>query len=85
MKDYLLKRQSQFNINKLFNKVTSELEDHYSTKVVRLDHYLGCLLSVADGTFDRVYSQRSKGTNYKSNERNAHLLLKILAKTSFFF
>ena len=39
MKDYLLKRQSQFNINKLFDKVTSELEDHYSTKVVRLDHY----------------------------------------------
>ena len=39
MKDYLLKRQSQFNINKLFDKVTSELEDHYTTKVVRLDHY----------------------------------------------
>ena len=75
MKDYLLKKQSQFNINKLFDKVTNKFEDHHK----------GCLLYVADGTFDRVYSQRFKGTNYKSNAGNAHLLLKSLVKTSFFF
>ena len=49
------------------------------------DHHKRRLLSVVDGTFDEVYSQRFKGTNYKSVEGNAHLLLKILVKISFFF
>ena len=39
----------------LFDNVISEFEDHYKR----------CLLSVADGTFDGVYS--FKGTNCKSN------------------
>ena len=58
-----------------FDKVIGELEDHYKR----------CLLSVADGTFDGVYSHFFKGTNYKSNGGNAHFLLKILIKTSCFF
>ena len=57
----------------LFGKVISEFKDHYKCR----------LLSVADRTFDGVYSQRFKGTNYKSNEVNAHLLLKILSKHHF--
>ena len=40
----------------LFDKVMDELEDHYKRS----------LLSVADGTFDEVYSQRFKRTNDKS-------------------
>ena len=57
IKESLLKRQRQFNINMLFDNVISEFEDHYKR----------CLLSVADGTFDGVYSQGFKGTNCKSN------------------
>ena len=53
-----------------FDKVIGELEDHYERH----------LLSVADGTFDGVYSQCFKGTNYKSNEGNAHFLLKSLVR-----
>ena len=75
IKDSLLKRQRQFNISMLFDKVIGEFEDHYKCR----------LLSVADGTFDGVYSQRFKGTNYKSNECNAYFLLKILVNTSFSF
>ena len=75
IKDSLLKRQKQFNINMLFDKVIGEFEDHCKR----------CLLSVADGTFDAVYSQRFKGTKYKSNEGNSHFLLKTLVETSFFF
>ena len=56
----------------LFDKVIGEFEDRYKRR----------LLSVDDGKFDGVYSQRHKGTNYKSNEGNAHFLLKILVKTS---
>ena len=59
----------------LFDKVIGEFEDHYKRR----------LLSIADGKFDGVHRQRFKGTNCKSNEGNAHLLLKILIKTSFFF
>ena len=56
IKNSLLKRQRQFNINMLFEKEMGEFEDHYKR----------CLLPVADGTFDRVYSQHFKGTHYKS-------------------
>ena len=59
----------------LFDKIMGEFEDHHKRR----------LLSVVDGTFDEVYSQCFKGTNYKSIEGNAHLLLKILVKISFFF
>lgn len=55
IKDSLLKRQRQYNINMLFDKLTSEFEDHYKHR----------LLSVADGTFDGVYSQRFKGTHFR--------------------
>ena len=47
IKDSLLKRQRQFNINMLLDKVIGEFKDHYKHR----------LLSVADGTFDGVYSQ----------------------------
>ena len=49
------------------------------------NHYKRRLLSVADGTFDRFYSQCFKGTNCKSIEGNAHFVLKIPVETSFFF
>ena len=55
----------------LFDKVMGELEDHYKRS----------LLSVADGTFDGVYSQRFKRTNDKS----LLPLLKIPVKVLFFF
>ena len=59
----------------LFEKVIGEFENHYKRR----------LLSVADGIFDGVYSQRFQGTNYKYIEGNAHLLLIILVKALFFF
>ena len=47
------------------------------------DHYKCHFLSVADETFNEVYSQGFKGTTYKSIEGNAHFLLKIPVKISF--
>ena len=58
IKDSLLKRQRQFNINMLFDKVMGEFEDHYKRR----------LLSVADGTFDGVYSQRFRGNKYQTTK-----------------
>ena len=40
----------------LFVKLLVEIEDHFKRR----------LLSVADGTFDGVYSHRVKGSNFKS-------------------
>ena len=51
VKDGILKRQRQYNINQLLDKLINEFEEHFKTK----------LLSVADGTFDGVYSGRFKG------------------------
>ena len=56
IKDLLLKRQRQFNMNMFFDKVMGEFEDHCKRH----------LLSVADGTFDGVYIQHFKVTNCKS-------------------
>ena len=51
IKDNILRRQRQFNRNMLMDKLLVQLEDHYKLK----------LLSIADGTFDGVYSSRFKG------------------------
>ena len=47
IKDSILRRQRQFNVNMLLDKLFSEFEEHFKIK----------LLSLADGTFDRVYSK----------------------------
>ena len=59
----------------LLGKIIGKFEDLYKRR----------LLSVADGTFDRVCSQLFKGPNYKSIEGNSHLLVKSSVKISFFF
>ena len=51
IKDSILKRQRQFNVNMLLDKLFSEFEDHFKVK----------LLSIADCTFDGIYSQRFFG------------------------
>ena len=56
VKDSILGRQRQYNINMLFDKLMVEFEDHFKRR----------LLSVADGTFDGVYSHRFKGSNFKA-------------------
>ena len=55
----------------LLDKVMDEFEDLYKRR----------LLSVADGTFDGVYSQLFKGTNCKSIEGHSHPLRKIPVKS----
>ena len=50
IKDSILRRQRQFNINMLLDKLMTDFEDHYKHR----------LLSIADNTFDGVYSQRFK-------------------------
>ena len=42
------RRQRQFNINKLLEKIVTEFEDHYKIR----------LMSIADGTYDGMYSRR---------------------------
>ena len=54
VKDGILPRQRQFNINMLLDKLMSEFEQHFKIR----------LLSVADGTFDGTYSSRYKGRKY---------------------
>lgn len=49
-------RQRQYNIDMLFDKLMLEFEDHFKRR----------LLSVADGTFDVVYSYRFKEPYFKS-------------------
>lgn len=55
IKDSILRRQRQFNINMLLDKLMVEFEDHYKNR----------LLSIADSTFDGVYSQRFKQIKLK--------------------
>ena len=50
VKDTILRRQRQYNINTLFDKLMVEFEDHFKRR----------LLSVANGIFDSVYSHRFK-------------------------
>ena len=47
IKDSILRRERQFNVNMLLDKLFSVFEEHFKIK----------LLSLADGTFDRVYSK----------------------------
>ena len=56
LKDNVLKRQRQFNINMLLDKLMNDFEDHFKLR----------LLSVADGTFDGIYSRRFKGFQNKN-------------------
>ena len=51
MKDTILMRTRQFNVNMLLDKVFNEFEDHFKNK----------LLAIADGTFDGIFSTRFKG------------------------
>ena len=53
IKDTILQRNHQFNVNMLLDKLLKEFENHFKLK----------LLSVADGTFDGIYSNRFKGTS----------------------
>ena len=46
-------RTRQFNINALLLKLFDDFEEHFKVK----------LLSLADGTYDGIYSQRFKGLN----------------------
>ena len=45
IKDNISRRQRQYNINMLFDKLMVDFEDHFNLR----------LLSVADGTFDGVF------------------------------
>ena len=55
IKDGILQRQRQFNINQLLDKLMDEFEHHFKVK----------LLSVADGSFDGTYSSRYGGGKYE--------------------
>ena len=55
-----MSRTRQFNINALLKKLFEDFEDHFKVK----------LLSIADGTFDGIYSRRFKGL--KSNKNSAN-------------
>ena len=58
MKELLLQRIKEYNINALFEKLTVGLNDYYNNK----------LLSVASGSFDGFYSKRYMGQKKKSGE-----------------
>jgi len=51
IKDTILKRQRQYNINMLLNKLMDDFEQHFKLR----------LISASDGTFDGIYSNRFKG------------------------
>ena len=59
IKDGILKRCREYNINGLLEKIVDELDNHYQDK----------LLSVASGSFDGVYRRRFCGKNGGTNER----------------
>ena len=48
LKDGILRRHKEYNINGPLGKLLAEFNNHYKDK----------LLSVASGTFDGIYSQR---------------------------
>ena len=48
LKDTILKQQRQFNIKQVLDKIFEDLEEHFTTK----------LITVADGTYDGIYSRR---------------------------
>ena len=51
VKDTLLRRTRLYNVNALIDKIFVDFEKHYQLK----------LLSIADGTFDGIYSRRFMG------------------------
>ena len=55
IKDIILQRVKEYNINALFDKLTTELNAHYKNK----------LLSAASGSFDGFYSARFTGKTKK--------------------
>ena len=55
IKDIILQRVKEYNINALFDKLTTDLNTHYKNK----------LLSVASGSFDGFYSARFTGKTKK--------------------
>ena len=65
LKDNVLNRTKEVNVNTLFDKLTGEFIDHYKVK----------LLNVASGKFDCVYSRRYKGESKKSNEGSGFQIL----------
>ena len=56
LKDTILRRQRQYNINQLLDKLIIEFENHFKQR----------LLCAADGTFDGVFSARYKGSFVKT-------------------
>ena len=72
IKDLILHCQRQFNVNMLLDKLFSEFEEHFKIK----------LLSLADGTFDGVYSKRFMGFS-KTQKRGIDFFL--VSKERFFF
>ena len=58
IKDIVLQRVKEYNVNALFQKLGSDLNDHFKKK----------LLSVASGSFDGFYSPRFDGKTKKGGE-----------------
>ena len=58
IKDIILQRVKEYNVNALFEKLTEDLNDHYQNK----------LLSVASGSYDGFYSPRFIGKSKKKGE-----------------
>ena len=58
IKDVILQRVKEYNVNALFQKLTFELNEHYKNK----------LLSVASGSFDGFYSPRFMGKSKKKEK-----------------
>ena len=71
IKDSILCRQRQFNVNMLLDKLFSEFEEHFKIK----------LLSLAAGTFDGVYSKRFMGF---SKTQKAGIDFFLVSKERFF-
>ncbi|XP_066927559.1 uncharacterized protein [Clytia hemisphaerica] len=65
LKDTILKRTKEVNINGLFDKLTGAFNDHYKVK----------LLNVASGNFDGVYTQRFAGKKTQPNPDRIPFLL----------
>ena len=55
MKDLILQRVKEYNVNALFDRLTQELDQHYKDK----------LLSASSGSFDSYSSRRYLGKSKK--------------------
>ena len=72
LKDEVLSRTKEVNINGLLDKLTNEFADHYKVK----------LLNVASGKFDGTYSCRFKGLEKKRNEGQGFKLPSLNTQTT---